>query len=176
MNKTLLSIVAAALISSGAAFAHEGQKSVVVLDFQKMFMDSLAGKDFNSKLEAKRKLLEDSRNKKESELVKMNEELKKQQSVLSSDAFEKKRKDFETKVQSFQQDLQEEGMKFEKEKNDAVEQVEVATKQILSDLAKEKGYSAVISKNAVVYNNDDLDISSEVLKKLDSKLKSVNLK
>ena len=176
MNKTVLSIVTAALISSGAAFAHEAQNSVVVLDFQKMFQDSLAGKDFNSKLEAKRKSLDDSRNKKESELVKMNEDLKKQQSVLSSDAFDKKRKDFEAKIQSFQQDLQEEGMKFEKERNDAVGQVEDATKEILADLAKEKGYSVVVSKNAVVYNADSLDISNEVLSKLDKKLKSVNLK
>jgi outer membrane protein len=176
MNRTLLSIVTAALISSGAAFAHETQNTVVVLDFQKMFQDSLAGKDFNTKLENKRKALEDSRNKKESELVKMNEDLKKQQSVLSSDAFDKKRKDFEAKIQSFQQELQEEGMKFEKDRNEAVEQVENATKQILADLAKDKGYQVVVSKNAVVYNADNLDISNEVLKKLDTKIKTVNLK
>jgi outer membrane protein len=176
MRKTLFSIIAATVLSSGASFADGVQNSVVVLDFQKMFQDSLAGKDFNTKLDSKRKALEDLRNKKESELMKLNEELKQQQSVLSSDAFETKRKDFETKIQNFQQELQAEGMKFDKERNAAVEQVEAATKQILADLAKEQGYQVVVSKNAVVYNADNLDISSEVLKKLDKKIKSVNLK
>lgn len=175
MKKIILSITAAVLLSA-SAFAHDNANTVVVVDFQKVFQDSLAGKDFNSKLEAKRKSFEDSRNKKEAELMKMNEELKKQQSVLSSEAFDKKRKEFESKVQSFQQELQEDGMKFEKSRNDSVEQVEEATKQILADLAKEKSYNVVISKNAVLYSADNLDISAEVLKKLDNKLKSVNLK
>jgi len=175
MQKIILSLVATILFISGTALA-DSTNTVVVVDFQKVFQDSLAGKDFTSKLESKRKSFEDTRNKKEADLVKMNEELKKQQSVLSSEAFEKKRKDFESKVQSFQQELQEDGMKFEKSRNDAVEQVEETTKEILADIAKEKSYSVVISKNAVLFSADNLDISAEVLKKLDAKLKTVNLK
>jgi outer membrane protein len=177
MKKSLLSLVAtAAIFVASNSYAVDSTNEVVVVDFQKVFMESAAGKDLNNKLEAQKKSFEDSRNKKESELIKINEDLKKQQSVLSGEAFEKKRKDFEVKVQNFQQDLQADGMKFEKMKNNALEQIEEATKKVISDIAADKKFKLVVSKNAVLFNSDDLDVSTEVLKKLDSKLKSVDLK
>ena len=178
MNKLLLSIVTSIMLLTAASSYGETPQAneIVVVDFQKIFMESSAGKDLTTKLEAQKVTFEDTRNKKEAELIKINEDLKKQQSVLSGEAFEKKKKDFEEKVQAFQQDLQNEGAKFEKMRNTAMEKIETATKEVITDLAKEKNFKLVVSQNVVLYAIDSINFSDEVLKRLDKKLKTVDLK
>ena len=177
MKKLLLSVVSTSIfLFSSPVFAHEEANNIAVVDFQKVFVESAVGKDVTAKLEAQRKKFEDSRNKKEAELVKTNEDLKKQQSILATEAFEKKRKDFEEKVQAFQQDLQTDSAKFEKMRNTALEHIENAAREITSDLAKEKHLKLVVAQNVALFAADDINLTSEVLKRLDKKLKSIDLK
>ena len=98
-----------------------------------------------------------------------------QQSIIAPEAFELKAKDYENKLQDYQVDKQNKLRKLEgilqKARNEILENV----KPILEDLSKELGVTVILEKNSVLLSANNMDITDDVIKKLNKKLPKIKV-
>ena len=98
-----------------------------------------------------------------------------QQSIIAPEAFELKAKDYENKLQDYQVDKQNKLRKLEgilqKARNEILENV----KPILEELSKELGVTVILEKNSVLLSANNMDITDDVIKKLNKKLPKIKV-
>ena len=98
-----------------------------------------------------------------------------QNGKISKEDYLEKAHDFEKKRIKIQEDLQDREQKLEKAYAEAMQKLGQALSDVVEGIAKEKGFSAVISHQYAVYVDDSLDITQDVIKKLDQKITEVKL-
>jgi len=65
--------------------------------------------------------------------------------------------------------------KLETAFNNAMQQVETVIVQIVDQIAKESSATLVVNKGATIYSTADLDITQEVVRRLNARLPSVTV-
>jgi Skp family chaperone for outer membrane proteins len=95
--------------------------------------------------------------------------------VLSPDAYEAKRREFEKKVVDVQRRVQDRSRQLEQTFGGARNDVGKTMRKIVSDLAGERGFNVVLEVAQLNYSAPDLDITAEVLKRLDQQMPTVKL-
>ena len=103
------------------------------------------------------------------------EKLIEQQSVIAPEAFEIKAIDYEKKLQNYQVEKQNKLRKLEgvlqKARNEILEKV----KPILEELSKELGVTVILEKNSVLLSATNMDITENVIKKLNKELPKIKV-
>ena len=173
MNRSL-GLALAVFLFSLQAVAADAPK-IAVVDIQKIVAESSATKDINKQLEKKKNEFQAQINKQEESLMKEDQELGKQKASLSAEAFEKKRKDFQVKVAGVQRDVQKKRAQLENAYTEALGKVQKAVVEIIKGMAVEKGFTLAIPASQALYFQGDMDISGEVLGRLNAKLSSVSV-
>jgi outer membrane protein len=159
-----------------AADAPAQAPMIAVVNIQQVMKDSTAAKSINSQLEAKQKSFQAELTKRDEDLQKEEKELAGQKGVLSKDAFEEKTKTFRKKVADVQKDVQTKKIMLDNGYARALSEIQKAVADIVADLAKEKGFSVAIPTSQLLYGDSKLDISSDVLDRLNKKLSKVDVK
>lgn len=175
MKKLYVLTLAMAVAFVPAAFAADASK-VAVVNIQKVMKDSTAAKSVREQLEGKQKAYQTEITKKEEELKKEDEELGKQRSVLAKDAFEKKAQAFRKKATDMQKEVQSKKAMLDSGFERALTDIQQATTGIIADLAKEKGFTMAIPTSQILYADPAMDISDDVLERLNKKLPDLKVK
>jgi Skp family chaperone for outer membrane proteins len=149
---------------------------IATLNIQEIMHDSTAAKSVRDQLDAKRKTFEAEMSKKEEALRKEDQDLSKQKDVLSTDAFEKKLKTFREKASAAQRDVQAKRSQLDNAFTQAVNEIQKVVTDIVTGMAKERGFTVVVPTSQLVWADPSLDISQEVLAKLNQKLPKVTVK
>lgn len=170
-NKLIALALAAALIP---AFAHAETK-IGVVDIQKIMRESLAAKDLQEQLEKRKNEFQSEVTKQEQQLQKEDKSLAEERGVLSADAFEKKRNAFKTKVDDTQRKINSRKVKLETGYANAINQIQNKVLGIVESIAKEKSLNLVMPFSETLYADSAMNISEEVLKKLDKELPKISL-
>jgi outer membrane protein len=148
--------------------------AVLIVDVQQVLRGSKAGKGVQEKLSQESQAFSKEAARQEDELQRMNADLQRQRTVLSPAALDAKAKTLQTRVKEYDASVQAKRAALQKALFDAQQKIEVAARDIIVALAKERGANLVVVKQAVVYNADDgADVTEEVLARLDKKLVSV---
>lgn len=147
--------------------------SVAVLDYQVILRDSKAVSDIRRQIEAYRQDYQEKVSAEEQGLQAEEAELKRQRTVLSAEAFEERRRRFEEKVIALQRRVQDRTRALDRSFDEAMKNVQEALQVILKDLTEQKGYNLVLDKGQAVYAGEGLDITAEVLQRLDKRLNRV---
>jgi outer membrane protein len=163
----------AAVIFLLTAQAQAADQKIAIVDIQKIVSESTATKDINKQLEKKKNEFQAQINKQEESLMKEDQELGKQKASLSAEAFEKKRKAFQEKVAGVQRDVQKKRGQLESAYTEALGKVQKTVLEIIKGIAEEKGFTLAIPASQALYFQTEMDISSEVLSKLNGKLSTV---
>lgn len=171
---TLLTVIAFVAFSHAASAAAAG--NVAVLNLQTIMRDSAAAKSIKDQLDKKQKSFQSELSSKESQLQKEEQELAKQRNVLAQDAFEQKVKDFKNKAGNAQRDMQAKKAQLDKAFGQALGEVQKSVTVILEAMAKERGFSVVIPTQQILYSDPSLDITQDVLSKLNKSLPTVSVK
>ena len=154
----------------------QAEIKISYLDLDKVVSTSLAGKSINDQFitlqknnQKKFKTIEDKLFEKEKSIIS-------QKNVLEKSEYEKK-------VLSFKQEVQDHNVKKSnliKELN--TKRLEATTRlldnlnPILSDYSNEQSISLVIQKKNIIIGKTELDITEEILKLLNKKVKKINIK
>jgi len=146
-----------------------------VVDHQRIMRDSKAGKSIQQQLEARRKLYLEQLAKEEQRLAEVGKELARQRGVLAADVFAQKRKEYEEAVQALQRASNERRRQLDEALGAANAQVRQALKEIVDELAEARGFNLVLPASAVLLFSPKIDITEEVMARLDRKLPSVKL-
>lgn len=176
-------IVLAALVVSalpGLALAQAGGKVppaiIAVIDSQRVNREAAALKNARQQLEQFRFNFQSEIAKEEEKLRAEEQEIARQRSVLSPEAFEQRRQAFQAKVVELQKRIQERSQSLEKMLNGVREQVTVQVIEILKGLATERGFNMVLDRAQVqIFIGESIDITPEVLKRLDQRLPTVKV-
>lgn len=177
--KKITLIVLSILLFHMQAFAYdakEASKAIAVVDIQKIMKDADAAKSINDQIEKKRSEYQKQISKQEDGLKKEHDDINKQQAVLAKDALENKMKDFNNKVASVQKDIQEKRVSLDEAFSNALGEVQNSLYNIIEEMSKEKQFVMAIPSSQILYAKDDMDITDEVLKRLNKKLPKVELK
>lgn len=146
-----------------------------VIDYDKVRRDSKAGKSIRDQIEARRKAYQDQIDADGKRLLTQDQELQKQRSVLSAQAFQDKKQALDNQARQVQRDAQAKLQQLGDVSQVALRQLEQAFIQILNDLSNERGFNVVLPRSAVLVFSPKIDLTDEVLDRLDKKLPSVKV-
>ncbi len=144
-----------------------------VIDYQRVLQEAQASKSIAEQMEVRRKAYHDEIAKQEQRLFEAERELSKQRSVLSEDAVNSKQKELEAEVQAVRELTQKRRQQLEEVSADAVSKVERALFEVLTTLAEERGLNVVLPTSQVLFFSRQIDLTDEVLAKLDATLSEV---
>ncbi len=162
---------------AGPALAQEKLPPAVaaVIDYQRVLREAKAARSIREQIETRRKLYQDQIAKEEQKLNDADKELAKQRAVLSAEAFKDKREEFQKKVAGVQRMVQERRRTLDQTSASALNQVRNAMIEIVSELSAERGFNLVMPSSAVLLFSPKIDLTVEVIKRLDGKLPSVKV-
>ncbi len=146
-----------------------------VVDHQRILRDSKAAKSIQQQIEVRRKLYLDQLAKEEQRLNEVGKDLARQRGVLAAEAFAAKRKEYEEAVQALQRASNERRRQLDEALGAANAQVRQALKEIVDELAETRGFNLVLPASAVLLYSPKIDITDEVMARLDRKLPSVKV-
>ena len=172
MKRPLLLVLAAMLLVAEPAFA---DTTVGVVNIQQIMRDSKAANSVRGQLKEKQKSFQADLDAKEKALLAEDQSLAKQSTTTDKAAFEQKVKDFRAKAATAQREVQTKKMQLDKAFAGSLEQIQTSVLAIVKDVAAEKKLSLVLTSSAALYNDPTLDITPEVLKRLDAKLPTVQV-
>ena len=146
-----------------------------IIDYNKVMRESKAAKGIRDQIEARRKSYQDQIAKEEQKLDGVQKELAKQRGVLSTEAFGKKRDDFQKQVLGVQRMVQERRRQLDQVSAVAYNQVKNAMVQIATDLSTIRGFIVVLPSSTVLLYSPQIDLTDEVIRRVDAKLPSVKV-
>lgn len=146
---------------------------VVVADVITILRDAAAVQSVRTQIEKQRSVYQAELQKQETELRNLDQELVRQRAILSPEAFAQRRKDLERRVADAQQTVQERRRALDQAFNTAMQKVNDAMVEVVYEIVAERNYQVVLTKNQVVMVQTALDITPEVMRRLNRKLPTV---
>lgn len=168
-------VFAVALAYTPAAQAGDAQ-SIATVNYQLLMSSSTAAKNAHEQIENKMKSMQSEISKKDEKFQKDHQELEKQRSVLSKDAFEDKMRKFTNDVTKAQKEVQSKRAMLDGASERAGNEIQKAISDIIAEMAKEKGFSIAVPTSQILYADSKLDITNDVLERLNKKLPKVDVK
>ena len=148
---------------------------IAVIHVQRILRDSSAVKNISEQVSKYGSSFETEIEKERNNIRSANQELTRQRTILSPDAFAEKRRLFEEKVVKVQRLVQERQRQLDSSRNKAMLQVNKAYTDIVAKIAAEVNLAVILRKSLTVFTVGTLDITDEVLKRLNKKLPSVKI-
>lgn len=152
-----------------------GPAIIGVLDTQKVLRDSIAMRSLSQQIEERRNSFQEELRQQEDALRSADQELARQRSILSAEAFAEKRSQLEQQVSSLQRQVQTRRKELDRVYGQAVKQVQGALVSIAQQIASERNLDLVLPKTAVVLVRNDMEITDEVVKRLNETLTEVTV-
>jgi outer membrane protein len=168
-------VVAGPLQRQDAAAQKLPTTVAAVIDYQRILRDAAAARSIREQIEARRKVYQEEISKEEQRLHEADKEFARQRSVLSPEAFAEKRREFEEDVAEVQRMVQERRRELDRMSAAALNEVKEALIEIVTSIAEERGFNLVLPSSEVLFFSRALDLTEEVLAKLDARLPQVRL-
>ena len=176
-------VAAAALLSLAPATYHlapavaQSQPGLVigVVDFDLILKELKAGRSVKSQYDKKRSSFDADLEQKRKGFQDQAQKLRAQKSTMSDDEFNKKVGELNTQGKATEKSIAKTKQALDTNLNKAFGQIRSALVEIVTDIAKKRGLTLVLSKSQVMLSADAYDFTDESMKALDSKLPSVKL-
>jgi len=149
--------------------------SIVVIDIALVARDAAAARAMRVQVERQQAALRAEDEKTDKDLRAAEQELVQQRTILAPEAFNQRRRDFERRVNEAQQAAQGKRRDLEEAFAGAQRRIEAAMNEIVIEIAKENDYKVVLPRAVIVASHDQVDMTDEVLQRLNKKVPSVSI-
>lgn len=149
---------------------------VAVLDVRSIFRDAKAVKRIREQVTKFGASFEKEIQKERDAVRTENQELARQRTILAPEAFAEKRRKFEQRVVEVQRLVQKRQRELDTSRNEAMSKVNSSYAEIVSKIAQERNLALILKKAQTAFSVKTLDITQEVLSRLDKKLPTVKVK
>ena len=150
--------------------------SLAVVDFRGVLSKSEAARNIRSVVDEKRQELRKYFLEVENSLRDEQKDLSKKRSIVTAEAFEQRARKLKEKAQSAQKLAQTSNQKLKKSFDQAMDKVQKELLRIVAEVAEESKVGVVLFRSAIVIAVKKLDISKEVLQRLNKKLPEVKVR
>jgi Skp family chaperone for outer membrane proteins len=172
----LLAGALAGVAAPGAARAQQLPATVAaVIDYQRILRDAAAARSIRDQIDGRRKAYQEEISKEEQRLHEADKAFAKQRSLLTAEAFAEKRREFEQEVAEVQRMVQERRRALDEVSAAALNEVKTALIEGVTSIADERGFNLVLPSSEVLFFSRRIDLTEEVLAKLDARLPSVRV-
>lgn len=176
VSAVLLALALTAGGAFGAARAQQLPATVAaVIDYQRILRDAAAARSIRDQIETRRKAYQEEISKEEQRLHEADKAFAKQRSLLTSEAFAEKRREFEQEVAEVQRMVQERRRALDEVSAVALNEVKTALIEVVTSIADERGFNLVMPSSEVLFFSRRIDLTEEVLAKLDARLPDVRV-
>jgi outer membrane protein len=174
MSSGLRFVIFAAFVMAGAVCSvsvASADEDIAVVDVQKVVNESIIGKAAKNNLEGEIKKAKIKLSNLQSDFEKSRTDLEKQAGVLSDKALAERREGLVKKQRDAQKLFQDAQTQLAKKNEDEIRKVLEEIRSVVEDVADDREFEFVFEKDrqSVVFAADRIDITSEVIKRLDKK-------
>tara|TARA_B100001121_G_C18299305_1_gene438969 strand:- start:11 stop:568 length:558 start_codon:yes stop_codon:yes gene_type:complete len=149
--------------------------SIGVLDLNKVLLESKAAKNAAEEIDEIAKNIENELINSDENMIKEQNKLVEAQSIMAPEAFELKRKEYEEKVQNYNIERQNKLISVDKLVENSRNEILTFLKPILEEISETKGITVILEKGTVLLNAETMDITDEVIKKLNKALPKIDV-
>jgi outer membrane protein len=171
MKKLLALAIATTLFAFNA-----NANTIGILDVEKIVKESKAMRYIQSKVSKKQDYYQKEVTEKQNKLESEQKRIEGKKNVLSKEAFAKEVESFEKRVDDLKTFVDRRQNKLKKASLDAMSKVNDEIKDIITEISKEKSLDVIIPATQALYYKDELDISDEVLKRLNKEMTKVRVR
>ena len=168
-------IVCKAPVNAQQKSSNINTSDIAVLNMLSIRRNALVILDINKQITELQKIVRKDIKREEDVLRIANQDLAKKRPVLSPEAYTVERKKFEQTVIKVQRLVQKRKQSLNKAKVSALGKVEKTINQIITKLAKERGYLIILGSDQTILSSRKLDITTEVLKRLNKILSTLKV-
>ena len=169
----LIAMLTLSAIVAGASAQEIPTARIAVVDYQRLLRDSSAAIDIRAQIERQRMAYQEQITAQEQELRIANDELTRQRTILSPEAFALKRREFEESVAEAQKFAQTRKRELDQAYDYGIRRVREAVAEIIAELAKERGFNLVFTRQQILYVEPALNISDEIILRLNERFPKV---
>ena len=175
-------VVLSVLLALAAPAAAQGQKAkggapvVAVVDVQLVLREATAAKAVRQTVETRRVAFEKELDKETQELRRAEEELRKQQPQLEPEALAERKRELERRFGELRRRTDERRGLLSQSYNAAMRQVRQEMARALAEIMNERRIDVSMSRTAVLIFDEKLDITQEVLARLNKRLPKVEVR
>lgn len=167
-------IVAAFLPASTDAVAQNSPVPAIgIVDVQKVLRDSKASKSIRPTIDQMRKEFQKQVSGQEQRLRQAEQELSRQRAILAPEAFAQKRRTFSEQAREAQASVQNRRRDLDRAFNDTKNEILKSLIVVAQEVATEKKLNILIEKRFVFISAKKLDVTDEIIKRLDKRLPKV---
>ena len=148
---------------------------IAVLDVQQVLRRAAAAKGIREVMEARRKKFEKEISEERLQLQGEENQLRKQSTILSPEAMSNKRRVLENKVSDLRRKAEQKRGILNRAFNGATRELRQEIAKVLADLMKEQNITITLARKAVLVFDQRLNVTEEVLKRLDKNLPKVKI-
>ncbi|MEJ0062992.1 MAG: OmpH family outer membrane protein [Alphaproteobacteria bacterium] len=147
-----------------------------IIDVQRILQESLAAKSVQKQLENQRAKFQAEISEQEKQLRDADEELKEARNTLAADAFAEREQKLRQKFTEVEREVQGKRHALDGGFTAAMEVVRKNLLDVVQDVAKLRGFNLVLLKQQSLWYDPALDITDDVLNRLNIKLTEVPVK
>lgn len=151
------------------------QPTIAVIDMRRIRQESKAVQSIESQIQDRKARYQDKLSKKEQEIRQEDQSLAKQRTLLSEDAFEKKRQKLKQKLGAFRREIKTRRQALDQAYSQAMRKVQKKLIEIVQSVAKARNLDAVLNKGSVVLVRPEMEITDVALERLNAQLASVDV-
>jgi outer membrane protein len=169
-SKWMMLTVLAILVFAPTAFCADVAK-IGVVEFQRLFDNSVGGKEIKAQITAKGKKMEAELKAKSDEIEELKKRLEREALVMSKDMREEKEREFRIKVNDIKMLKKKYEAELQTIQKKLMGGLQKETLEIIDEIGKSEGYLLIMDKRGVLYSPGTIDITDTVIKKYDAKYK-----
>ncbi|MDP6573673.1 MAG: OmpH family outer membrane protein [Rhodospirillales bacterium] len=149
---------------------------MAIIDVQAILRNATAVKSVRAQIDKYRQAFQGEIEKEEKEIVNANQELSRQRAILAPAAYNDERRKFENRVADAQRLVQQRKQVLNEVLNQAMGEVQKALNEVITELAKEHGFTLLFRKDQTILVTPELEITRIVLERLNLKLPEVKVR
>ena len=150
------------------------EQKIAFIDMDKIISTSNAGKKIQNSLDKFAKKENQKFDNIESDLKKKEQEILKQKNIISKEELDKKVKSFRSELSKLRKEKIEFNRSIIKINQEATNKMVNEINKILTQYASDNSVSLVIQKKNIIIGKTELDITPQILKEFNSKVKSID--
>jgi Skp family chaperone for outer membrane proteins len=169
--KIILFVIVTIFISTHS----NSEIKIAFIEMNTLMKKSLVGKSLSeqiNKVDIKNKKYFDENNKK---LISEKKKISSQINILSKEEYEKKVIAINKEFEFFQSDAQKKVTLLRKGRDAAMKKILIELQKILAEYSKKNELTFIIDQKNIIIGRADLNITKDILKLLDAKIKKISL-
>lgn len=146
---------------------------IAVLDIERVRRNAAAVEAIRSQLAGYLEVYRNETQKEEQQIRAAQDELADKRTTLPADGYAEERRKLEGRLVEAQGRVQQRRQALERVNAEAMEQVKQTLEVIVAEIARERVLGIILRKDQVVFATPDIEITDEVLRRLDQRLPTI---